>query len=153
MIIRRSRQRADLKNVPIDGFDMFLLNLVQDGLSLAQLVEIAPRKARETLSHVLHLTQLGLLQLDFETLDEHLMFAHFAHEHCEPMEYATTGRPPAPRRVSQSHMAPVSSTPAQQPHQARAMGSFENEPTTGVRKRPEASDDSITQRAKLSGRK
>lgn len=96
MFIKRTNQRTQLKSVPLDGFDMFLLNLLQDRLSMTQLVESAPRDALETMRHVLHLTELGLLQLDFESSDEQLLFSQMVDARSDPSEYAKTGRPPPP---------------------------------------------------------
>ena len=63
MRIRRLKNKANLRDVAVDGFDMFLLSLVEDELTLTQLVEMVPRDALECVRHVLHLKRLELLEI------------------------------------------------------------------------------------------
>jgi hypothetical protein len=121
-----------LKDAAIDGFDMFLLALAEDELSLTQLVEMAPRGALEAVRHVLHLRRLGLLQIDFDSFDEQLLLvraAEAADMHDEALDHIRTLRPP-PKR-SGPEPVPVAQVTL---------------PSTGIRPRPSAPP---TPRAKL----
>jgi hypothetical protein len=112
MKIRRATQPQSLREVPLDGFDMFLLNLVEDELSLIQLVDVAPRPGLETVRHVLRLGRLGLLSLVFESSDERLLARGWDETAAqELLDDAPTLRPPPMRpsaaRVSLDDSEPV----------------------------------------------
>jgi hypothetical protein len=117
MKIRRATQPRSLRDVRLDGFDMFLLNLAEDELSLIQAVDVAPRPALETVRHVLRLARLGLLSLEFESADERLLARGWDESAAqELLDDAHTLRPPPLR--------PSGARPTLQ----------ECEPTTGVRR-------------------
>lgn len=119
MKIRRAAQKRSLRDIPIDGFDMFLLSLVEDELSLGQLTEISSRSALETVRHVLRLGRLGLLALEHDSADERLLAAGWDESAAqELLDNAQTMRPP-PARAS----APQAIL-------------LEAETKTGVRRRP-----------------
>jgi hypothetical protein len=120
MKIRRAHRPHSLRDVPIDGFDMFLLSLIEEELTLQQMVEISPRPGLETVRHVLRLGGLGLLTVVFESADEQLL-AHGWDEAAaqELIDDARTLRPP-PMRASGARPS-LQDTP---------------EPVTGVRRKP-----------------
>jgi hypothetical protein len=60
--IARTKRPID-RTVPIDGFDMFMLSRCEPPISLAQLVEIVPCEATETMERIYRLSQLGLVSL------------------------------------------------------------------------------------------
>src|SRR5688572_5787757 len=98
MKIRRVKQKANLREAAVDGFDMFLLTLVEDELTLTQLVEMAPRDALECVRHVLHLKQLGLLAVDFDSFDEQLLLVRVGETAAnDALDNARTLRPPPKR--------------------------------------------------------
>jgi hypothetical protein len=122
MKIRRAAQKHRLRETPIDGFDMFLLSLVEEEISLAQLAEISSRSALETVRHVLRLGRLGLVVLRHESPDERLLADGWDESAAqELLDEAHTLRPPAHARAS----APRVTLPG--------VGA---EPTTGIRRRP-----------------
>jgi hypothetical protein len=61
--IVRSAHSVDLRNVPIDGFDMFLLSRLDLPLSLVDLAEMAPCDPTVTMERIYHLAQLGLVEI------------------------------------------------------------------------------------------
>jgi hypothetical protein len=131
MKIRRVKHNANLRDVAIDGFDMFLLTLVEDQLSLTQLVEMAPRDALECVRHVLHLKQLGLLAVDFDSFDEQLLLVRVGETAAnDALDNARTLRPP-PKRS--------------QPQPAMVIGSMAK-PSTGMRAKPTPADGTPTAR-------
>ena len=96
MRIRRVKNKTNLRDIAVDGFDMFLLTLVEDELSLTQLVEMAPRGALECVSHVLHLARLGLLDIDYDSFDEQLLLVRIGETAAnDALESARTLPPPA----------------------------------------------------------
>jgi hypothetical protein len=128
--IRRVQHSISLKNVPVDGVDMFLLSLLEDEIELSELTEIAPQNSLECLRRVLRLGRLGLLRVHFDSLSERLL-AQGCDEAAaqELLDNACTLRPP-PMKVEEraSGRAPVA---ARVP-----IGALEDEPTTGIRRRP-----------------
>lgn len=135
MKIRRTSQRPQVGTGSLDGFDMYLLNLVEDELSLSQLVEIAPREPMESLRHVLHLAAQGLLQLTFETSDERLFVQLCQGNASAALDTATTLRPPTRNKPeARTARAPQSVT--------QPLDRFD-EPTTGIRIRPSALVDNV----------
>jgi hypothetical protein len=130
--IRRVQQYRSLRDVPLDGVDMFLLSLVEDEIELSELIEIAPRNALECLRRVLRLGELGLLRLRFDSRDERLLTQGCDEAAAqELLDNANTLRPPPPRwqKFEERHTA---RTPAPS---APFMSDVE-EPKTGVRRRP-----------------
>jgi hypothetical protein len=84
-----------LKDVVVDASDMFLLTLIEDELSLTQLVGMAPCGALECVRHVLHLTRLGLLDVDYDSFDEQLLLVRVGETVAgEAHDNAPTLRPP-----------------------------------------------------------
>jgi hypothetical protein len=127
--IRRVQQQRSLKNVPLDGVDMFLLSLVEDEIELSELTEIAPRNTLECLRRVLRLGQLGLLRLHFDSRDERLL-AQGCDEAAvqDLLDNASTLRPPPPH--------PHASEERLSTRPSRAPISDEEVPKTGIRRRP-----------------
>lgn len=136
MKIRRAIRPHSLRDVPIDGFDMFLLSLAEEELTLQQMVEIAPRPGLETARHALRLGRLGLLTLTFESADERLLARGWDEAAAqELLDDARTLRPPPVR-----------------PSGARPTFQDPPEPTTGVRRRPTPADlEAILSERKKSG--
>jgi hypothetical protein len=129
MRIRRVKQQANLRNAAVDGFDMFLLTLVEDEVSLTQLVEMAPRDALESVRHVLHLKQLGLLEIHFDSFDEQLLLVRVGETAAnDALDNARTLRPPPKRSAPEPTLlgATLVATVAK--------------PSTGVRAKPTPAD-------------
>lgn len=132
MKIRRVQQYRSLKDVPLDGVDMFLLSLVEDEIQLSELTEIAARNALECLRRVLRLGQLGLLRLHFDSHDERLL-AHGSDEAAaqELLDNASTLRPPPARwQKYEAQAAPRPSGPSR----STLAEDDVDEPKTGVRR-------------------
>lgn len=134
MKIRRLKHNANLRNAAVDGFDMFLLSLVEDELTLTQLVEMAPRDTLECIRRVLHLKQLGFIQVIFESFDEQLLLVRVGESEVDA-DNARTLRPP-----------PKPSTP-----QAAILIANVAKPSTGMRAKPTAEDGPPTRKLKLPG--
>lgn len=132
MKIRRAQHQRSLKNVPLDGVDMFLLSLLEDEIELSALTEIAPRNSLECLRRVLRLGQLGLLTLHFDSNDERLLAQGCDEAAAQDLlDNASTLRPP-PMRAPAASSAPRYSAPS------RSVVASEDvdEPKTGIRRRP-----------------
>jgi hypothetical protein len=133
--IRRVQHHHSLKNVPLDGVDMFLLSLVEDEIELSALTEIAPRNSLECLRRVLRLGQLGLLQLQFASHDERLL-AQGCDEAAaqELLDNANTLRPPPP---APTQRIGAESTPRRSGASRSVLSDDDvDEPKTGIRRRP-----------------
>jgi hypothetical protein len=61
--IVRTTLAIDLRNVAIDGFDMYLLSRLDEPMTLDQLLEVCPCDATKAMQRVAHLSELGLLEL------------------------------------------------------------------------------------------
>jgi hypothetical protein len=138
MRIRRVKQHANLRNAAVDQFDMFLLTLLEDEVSLTQLVEMAPRDALESVRHVLHLKQLGLLEIHFDSFDEQLLLVRVGETAAnDALDNARTLRPPPKRSSPEPTLfgAPLIAAVAK--------------PSTGVRAKPTPADGPpLTRKAK-----
>jgi hypothetical protein len=69
VLIRRSKLGLDLRTLPIDGFDMFLLTRVEGAAgatSINELVAVTPRAPLDTMQRVEQLVRLGLLEVEGE---------------------------------------------------------------------------------------
>lgn len=132
MKIARAKPTHSLHTQPLNGFDMFLLNLVVEELSLSQLIEISPRGPRESVRHVIRLVRMGLLRLSYDTLDEQLLTEGWNEEAAqELLDDALTLRPPkTPEQDTQATVPPQCRTSMARPITAAP------EATTGVRRRP-----------------
>lgn len=98
MRIRRVKNKANLRDAAVDGFDMFLLSLVEDELTLTQLVEMVPRDALECVRHVLHLKRLELLEIIYDSFDEQLLLVRVGETAAnDALDNARTLRPPPKR--------------------------------------------------------
>lgn len=105
MKIRRAKNKANVREAAVDGFDMFLLGLVEDDLTLTQLVEMAPRDALECLRHLLNLKRLELVEIIFDSFDEQLMFVRMGETATsDALDNARTLRPPPKRSTPQQSM-------------------------------------------------
>jgi hypothetical protein len=132
MKIRRIKHNTNLRNASVDGFDMFLLSLVEDELTLTQLVEMAPRDMLECIRRVLHLKQLGLIQVDFDSFDEQLLLVRVGENEADAADNARTLRPP-----------PKPSTP-----QPALLIASVPKPSTGMRAKPTPADGTSTRKAR-----
>jgi hypothetical protein len=102
MKIRRAKNKANVRDAAVDGFDMFLLGLVEDELTLTELVEMAPREALECLRHLLHLKRLDLVDIVFDGFDEQLLFVRMGETAAnDALDNARTLRPPPKRSAPQ----------------------------------------------------
>jgi hypothetical protein len=97
MKIRRTGHERDLRQLPLDATDMFLLTRVVGTVALAELLAIAPCEASEVRQRVQHLAKLGVIKL--EGLDPHelLAGATVVVAGSEHDEDAVTLRPPQAR--------------------------------------------------------
>jgi hypothetical protein len=132
MKIRRLKHNANLRDAAVDGFDMFLLSLVEDELTLTQLVEMAPRDALECIRRVLHLKQLGLIQVTFDSFDEQLLLVRVGESEADAADNARTLRPP-----------PKPSTP-----QPAMLIANVAKPSTGMRTKPTPADGVPSRKAR-----
>lgn len=131
MRIRRVKHNADLRSAAVDGLDMFLLTMVEDELTLTQLVEMAPRDALECVRHVLHLKRLGLIEIAFDSFDEQLLLVRVGETAADDaLDNARTLRPP-PRRST--------------PEPAMFIANVAK-PSTGMRAKPGAPADGPSSR-------
>ncbi len=62
MKLRRAVLKQDLRDMPIDHGDMFLMSQVEDLIDAAEVVEVAPWEAAETRERLGSLVKLGLLE-------------------------------------------------------------------------------------------
>jgi hypothetical protein len=99
VLIRRTKLGVDLRALPIDGFDMFLLTRIEGSsgpMSFQELVAMTPRAPLDTLQRVEQLARLGLLMVEGESPPA--LCADGAHA-LTPGEDIITLKPP-PKRVS-----------------------------------------------------
>jgi hypothetical protein len=148
--IARTNRPID-RTVPIDGFDMFMLSRCEEPIRLAQLVEIVPCEATETMERIYKLSQLGLVSLlpdssraaPFQprvdrTAQQDALTQSSVRPVAEPgdevLDDADTLRPPAPPWKQRRDAAEDTRT---SPVKGRAPTGFEvdPQPTTGVRAR------------------
>jgi hypothetical protein len=61
--IRRTKRSIDLRNLPLDGFDMFLLTRLESTLALSELLDIAPCDHDETLRRLHQLVGFQLVEV------------------------------------------------------------------------------------------
>jgi hypothetical protein len=61
--IRRTKRSIDLRNLPLDGFDMFLLTQLESTLSLPELLDIAPCDHDETIRRLHQLVGFQLVEV------------------------------------------------------------------------------------------
>lgn len=95
MRIRRLKHNANSRDAAFDSLDMFLLALAEEEPSLTQLVAMAPGSALECVRHVLQLTRLGLLDIDYDSFDEQLLLVRVGETAAnEALDSARTLRPP-----------------------------------------------------------
>jgi hypothetical protein len=136
MKIVRAHATHSLHTRPLNGFDMFLLELLVEELSLSQLIEISPRGALESVRHVIRLARMGLLRLSYETLDERLLTEGWSEEAAqELLDDAMTLRPPRAALLDEQPTLP----PQGRTSMARPI-STQPEASTGIRRRPAPSD-------------
>jgi len=64
--VRRSILKQDLRNMPIDHGDMFLMSQAEDLIDVSEVVEISPWEKGETERRLSCLVELGLLEWDNE---------------------------------------------------------------------------------------
>jgi hypothetical protein len=88
--VRRSGRAVDLRNLPLDGFDMFLLAQLDSTASVAELIDIAPCDRAETLRRLFQLARFQVVDLSAETADERAELAR-------QVEPAAPVAPPKPR--------------------------------------------------------
>jgi hypothetical protein len=62
--VRRTQRSIDLRNLPLDGFDMFLLTQLESTLSLQELLDIAPCDHDESLRRLHQLVAFQLVELE-----------------------------------------------------------------------------------------
>jgi hypothetical protein len=86
--VRRNLPLDDMRDLPLDSSDMFILSRLDHAMALTELAEVAPCDLAETMSRVRALVELGAVTL---FLDE------AAEEHDEQRERRTSA---APRRES-----------------------------------------------------
>ena len=60
--VRRSSNHSDLRKLPLDGSDMFLLSCIEGDLTVAQLADITGASARDTERRLLGLARMGLVE-------------------------------------------------------------------------------------------
>lgn len=70
MKVRRSSRSVDLKNLPLDGLDMFLLVQLEGTLTTAELCDIAPCEKEETMRRLEQLEGFGIVEFTGETAAE-----------------------------------------------------------------------------------
>ncbi len=64
MKIRRTHNERDLRQLPLDATDMFLLTRVVGTVALAELLAVAPCDSLETTRRVEQLVKLGVLKVE-----------------------------------------------------------------------------------------
>ena len=64
--IRRTKRSIDLRNLPLDGFDMFLLTQLESTLSLQELLDIAPCDHDETIRRLHQRVAFQLVEVSGE---------------------------------------------------------------------------------------
>ena len=64
--VRRTKRSIDLRNLPLDGFDMFLLTQLESTLSLQELLDIAPCDRDESLRRLHQLVAFQLVEVSGE---------------------------------------------------------------------------------------
>jgi hypothetical protein len=62
-LVRRSKRSIDLRNLPLDGFDMFLLAQLDMPQPLGDLIDIAPCDSQEAMRRVRQLAALGVVEI------------------------------------------------------------------------------------------
>jgi hypothetical protein len=62
-LVRRSNRSIDLRNLPLDGFDMFLLAQLDMPQPLCDLIDIAPCDSQEAMRRVRQLAALGVIEI------------------------------------------------------------------------------------------
>jgi hypothetical protein len=65
-LVRRSKRSIDLRNLPLDGFDMFLLAQLDMPQPLGDLIDIAPCDSQEAMRRVRQLAALGVVEISGE---------------------------------------------------------------------------------------
>jgi hypothetical protein len=82
--VRRNIAAEQIRDLPLDNSDMFILSRLEHEMSLSELAELAPCDIAETMSRVRALVELGALSL---FMDE------AAEEHDEARERRTSTAP------------------------------------------------------------
>jgi hypothetical protein len=105
---------VDLRNLPLDGFDMFLLAQLDSTASVAELVDIAPCDRAETMRRLYQLARFQVVDLSGETKEERT-------------ELALQLEPPAPLAPPQPRLREAAIT---QKAPSRPRAEFDEESTT-----------------------
>jgi hypothetical protein len=153
--IVRQRSLLDLRSVPIDELDMYLLSRLDEPMSFDQLVEMCPCDALQAVQRITRLAELGLLELCPENAARSpSMRAREPGAAGRSEESTPTLRPvplaPTKLRTAQHGVAlqnagglddhPVSdeAVTLRPPSPAAKFAGFGEEPATGVRRRVSA---------------
>jgi hypothetical protein len=97
MKVRRTQRSIDLRNLPLDGLDMFLLTQLESVLSLQELLDIAPCDNDESLRRLHQLVSFQLVELSGAP----------GEKLPQPRPVRVAPRPAAPRPPSKARPARV----------------------------------------------
>lgn len=100
MKIRKAVLKQDVRNMPIDHGDMFLLSQVEDLVEMSELLDVAPWQAMETERRLSTLVQLGLLEWVNEYGEAISLTSEGDHDPLSDRHVAVTLRPAAPLPVA-----------------------------------------------------
>jgi hypothetical protein len=87
---------VDLRNLPLDGFDMFLLAQLDSTASVAELVDIAPCDRAETMRRLYQLARFQVVELSAETAEERAELARQREPEKPAASVREVGRAPEP---------------------------------------------------------
>ncbi|MFT3926053.1 MAG: hypothetical protein QM778_26150 [Myxococcales bacterium] len=120
MKVRRCSKQTNLRKLPLDGLDMYLLSCLEGELTVAQLADITATTPKETERRLLELARLGLIEGVEADLVQALTRA---------------------RRSTRPSLKPASLKPASVKPASTKKKSASNKPEVEIRPPPPSDDD------------